>query len=339
MVTYVVTVREKYRVGQSPRTREYEMPTALEPSRQMAGIRLELEHLTRGPADRMWSAWCREEPVLEDVACLEDVVDRLAPSRPRTERDAVLLALVRLAQGSWCREATLVLVGVLQPKLWAMSWRTAGRRDLSLRSLDERYVALQSALVEEILVFNTDRPASSVAASLALNALHRARAVRGPERGVDWCSTDAIGISEVWGVADSAAGGSEVGVTVCRQTTTGDRLAPIRALDERCADPVSWSVEQTDGRGWSPTADSDIVETLAWAVRSGLIARRDAQLLYETYVAPKCGRDATAARRSAAARLGVSPSAVRQRCARAIRAIAAGVRKGYGRDGASLQAA
>lgn len=312
------------------------MPTTVQPRQQLAEIRAEFDHRIRRDPAEVFESWARREPVLQAAESIDDVLELTSTRSPKQTRDATILALVRLAQGQWSQEATLVIVAAMQPKLWAMS-RRRRRRDLSMRRTEEKYVALQSALVEEIQALRTTRQAAGTVACLALNALHRTSTVRDADRNMEWWSMDAY--------LDGHGGGEVHRVTdhVCKELGTFPARPSVARSPHRDLTAESPETLVTESARWAghdaPCREDDIVTTLAWAVRTGLLSDDDARLLYEVNVEPRCSSDATTARRSAATRRGVSPAAIRQRCARATRTLAAGLRNAHGQQVSTLRAA
>lgn len=71
------------------------------------------------------------------------------------------------------------------------------------------------------------------------------------------------------------------------------------------------------------SVDDDLVQVVTWAVARDVITREDAQLLVQVYL-PIPGTSGTSA---AAAHLGVSDAAIRQRCSRARRLLVTAVRE------------
>lgn len=286
------------------------------PSREP--LALEFERLASSAESRqLLRSWRQAEPDLAEIASLDDIPRALAPHAPASYKDAILLALIRRAQHGDARTAAVCILISLWPKLRSMSGRIQpdgpavlglGRRDI--------LCALQGVMFEEILRYRTDRWTRRVAATLSLNTLHAVterrsgRAsrpdptgegrwapgrshsdddpARRPALHVDWAQPGrGVPVTNLYGHSELSAG-------------------PERDLPE----------------GFTPTRDTEMVQTLAWAVRVGAVTRRDALLLYDLYLGTE---PYAVAVRTAAKAEGRSPEAIRQRCSRATRAIAAAV--------------
>jgi len=73
------------------------------------------------------------------------------------------------------------------------------------------------------------------------------------------------------------------------------------------------------------SVDDDLVQVVTWAVSRDVITREDAELLVQVYL-PQPGTSGTA---TAAAQLGLSDAAVRQRCSRARKLLVVAVREEF----------
>lgn len=286
------------------------------PSREP--LALEFQRLAASEESRrLLRTWRQAEPALAELASLDDIPRALAPHAPANDKDAILLALIRRAQHGDPRTAAVCILISLWPKLRSMSGRIQpdgpavlglGRRDI--------LCALQGVMFEEILRYRTDRWTRRVAATLALNTLHAVTERRSGRAGrPDPTSEGRWAPGRSYGEEDPTR----------RPALHVDWAQPVRGVpvtDLHGHSEHSAGPERDLPDGYAPTRDTEMVQTLAWAVRVGAVTRRDALLLYDLYLGTEPYADAV---RTAARAEGRTPEAIRQRCSRATRAIRAAV--------------
>lgn len=281
-------------------------------------LALEFERLASGERSRqLLRRWRQAEPELAEIASLDDIPRALAPHAPAEYKDGVLLALIRRAQHGDARTAAVCILISLWPKLRSMSGRIQpdGPATLGLSRRDI-VCALQGAMFEEILRYRTDRWTRKVAATLSLNTLHAVTERRSGRAGRPDPNAEGrwpAGRSYGW---DDPTRQPALHVDWA-QPGRGVPVTNLYGHSELSAGP-----ERDLPEGYAPTRDTEMVQTLAWAVRTGAVTRRDALLLYDLYLGTEPYADAV---RTAARREGRTPEAIRQRCSRATRAIAAAV--------------
>lgn len=237
--------------------------------------------------------WRRHEPVLAGLGSVRDLPDALAIGQPADKKDAILLALIRSAQRSETRAAAVCVLTALWPKVRAMGFRlkpdTPAVQGLSRHDMT---VLLQGEMFEQILAYRTERWVRKVAGTLALNTLHAVtnRNATIEQIHIDWSHPGRdVPVTDIHGHTETSAG-----------------------------------YERDLADGSTPTRRTEIVQTLLWAVRAGAVSRTDACLLHDVYLDT---RPFNAALAAAAERANRSPAAIRQRCSRATRSIAAAIRE------------
>ncbi|MGH3357433.1 MAG: hypothetical protein ACRDO7_01430 [Nocardioidaceae bacterium] len=294
-------------------------------TRSREPIAVEFEWLcSNDDSRRLLDRWTRAESALGGIDRLDDIPRALAPHAHADTKDAILLALIRRAQNGDARSASVCILVSLWPKLRSMSGRIQpdGPATLGLSRRDI-VCALQSAMFEEILRYRTERWTRKVAGTLALNTLH---AVTERRSGRVATSADPITDPESWCAGVNRSAGTRWQDPARRPALQVDWSEPGRHIPvvnlyghtEASAGP-----EHDLPEGYPPTRDTEMIQTLAWAVRVAAVSRRDALLLYDLYLGTE---PYAAAVRSAARTEGRTPAAIRQRCSRATRAIAAAVR-------------
>lgn len=141
------------------------------------------------------AAWARTEPVLTGYTRPGDVIDAI-DTAPPPGQDALLLALVRLAQAGHQLAGRVVLQAML-PKLGKMSCRTPGTTSDDAWAEDRHHITVATCW-DVITTYNTDRRTTTVAGNLAmdtLNALTRpARRPRPVETPTDPATLAAVDI-------------------------------------------------------------------------------------------------------------------------------------------------
>ncbi|SDY76768.1 hypothetical protein SAMN05661080_04545 [Modestobacter sp. DSM 44400] len=94
---------------------------------------------------------------------------------------------------------------------------------------------------------------------------------------------------------------------------------PADALDQVAGDQVEETALST--KAGELSSDADLLEVIAWGIDSGVLSGDDAAVLARVYL-PEEGRPTSS---TVAAELGLSPTALRQRCSRARRRLIAAV--------------
>lgn len=251
--------------------------------------------------------WARKHPVLKGTTGLPHLLDRIDAAKAE-ETDELLGALVCLAQDGQ-RMAGQVVLQAMLPKLSKMA-RTANMITTDAVTLEDRRHVGIATFLEVLSSYPVQRRPRRVAANLYLDTLHvltagtRAVAQEFPA-SFDEHGTRRDLVVEVHGeVLDRP---SEQGLQVNAPDTGFD---PTEAM-------VSIKI------GDSPNPDGDLLEVVAWGIDHQAISSEDASLLVRVY-APALGDEGGHA--AVAAELGVKPDALRQRCSRATRALAAAVR-------------
>lgn len=294
-------------------------------------LALEFERLACSPDIRqLLRRWQYAEPALAEIATLDDIPHALAPHAPAETKDAILLALIRRAQSGDARTASICILISLWPKLRSMSGRIQpdGPATLGLSRRDI-VCALQGVMFEEILRYHTGRWTRRVAGTLALNTLHAVT-----ERRTSAARRLAAAPAEPDEVRRSGPHTDPSRRPALHvDWSQPGRSTPVTDLHGHSE--LSAGPERDLPEGYAPTRDTEMVQTLAWAVRVNAVTRRDALLLYDLYLGTEPYADAV---RTAALAQGRTPEAIRQRCSRATRAIAAAVRS-YRRDATGYHSA
>lgn len=236
--------------------------------------------------------WAREQPALAGCESLPALLDRIDDGTAR-ETDELLIALITLAQAGQQLGGQVVLQAML-PKLKLIAYSTSGTNSDDYELQDRR----QIGIVEFWDVLNTypvERRRRKVAANLALDTLHRLTATK----------RHAVGEYTV----DPHA------------TDLEDYEIHSRVDQVAYDDPTSLDADTRTTEAIEPTAN--ILEVMAWALEISAITPDEASLLVRVY-AP--AHDEEGGATAVAEQLGLSPTAVRQRCSRARRALIAAVR-------------
>lgn len=234
--------------------------------------------------------WGRREPALAGFALPGEIVDAIdAAGHDRTNE--LLLALIRLFQRGHQLAGRVVLQALL-PKLAKTATHAGGMCTSSSDtwSEDRRHITI-AEFWDVMSDYPVDRRTSSVASNLALDTLHRVTGARKPTPDLPVDPHD---------FRDDLSHDSPAHRTWLAGLSTTD------------PDPVE-----------EITPDSDLLQVIAWGMRSETISQDEAQLLVTSYLPEQTTGFGFA---DAATKLGLSQAAVRQRCSRASRKLAEAVR-------------
>lgn len=233
--------------------------------------------------------WGRAEPALAGFSLPGEIVDAIdAAGHDRTNE--LLLALIKLFQSGHQLAGRVVLQALL-PKL-AKTANHAGGMCTSGSDTwaeDRRHITI-AEFWDVMADYPVERRTSAVASNLALDTLHRITGARRPQPELPVDPHD---------LPDDEARGMT-------------HQSWVTGLSQTDPDPT---VELT--------ADSDLLEVIAWGMRSTTITRAEAQLLVTSYLPERTTGFGFA---DAAEDLGLSQAAIRQRCSRASRRLAEAVR-------------
>ncbi|MGH3447083.1 MAG: hypothetical protein ACRDP4_05625 [Nocardioidaceae bacterium] len=265
-------------------------------------------------ASELLPRWSDTETALEGFADLEALAAAVWRG-PKPRSDLMLAALIRLAQDGE-EAAAIIVLHVMTPKIEAMARRV--RPDsIHLCGLDQADIirVLQAAMYEEVAHLPVQRIRHSVASHLALNTLHAVTLTARDKAKTPGSDSDrklrfvsrSAETQHMWqsGVGFAAAGSTTRVARLDGRPTTSE-------VSELPLEP-----------GTRPSRQNELLEMLAWAVRTAVIKRADATLLYETYLHADAGTRAH--RRTIPLKMGVAASTARKRRERAIRALAEAV--------------
>lgn len=236
--------------------------------------------------------WARTETILAGYRRPGDIVDAIDQA-DYDRTDELLLALIRLFQSGQQLAGRVVLQALL-PKLAKTSSHAANLCTSSADTWAEDRRHLTIAEFWAVLAdYPVDRRTSRVASNLALDTLHQITGARRPTADIP---LDPYDLTE---------------------TNHG----------ERRADPTSW-LTATHTSEPEPvigglTADADLQHVINWGTTTSVITHDEALVLTIAYLPDNehhCGFA------TAAAKLGLSQAAVRQRCSRIARKLAQAVR-------------
>lgn len=236
--------------------------------------------------------WAETEPALQGLDDLSFLGDPLRPMKDNVcDVDETLLALLRLSQQGEQLAGRAVLQALL-PKLQRMVGRM---RSGAEHNLEDRRQAAIAILWELIARYPIDRRPHQVAANLALDTLHELTAAQ-RQRYRELPAEDLMhGVYwDVW-----------------------------RSEHHRLLWPTSGALAEPGAAMSGPTSDDDLTQVIDWGVSAGAISSLDGDLLRRVYT-PAGDRPGGA---DAAAELGLSWPAARQRCSRAGRRLADAMRQ------------
>lgn len=252
--------------------------------------------------------WERDHPVLAEATTLPDLLDLISDSEAQV-KDDVLHALVAVFRAGDALAGQVVLQAML-PKLAKMCRQTSRSPECNTTQRDWHHTVVADFWVVLGKYPIHPRP-QKVAAWLALTTLnvitHHLRA------GV----TQYAGGRQVeirgWHPSQEQTAEEEESTSSERSSRRSaysrwDRTTPVGASQQPNAAPVP---------------ELEVYEVLAWGVDAEAISRDEAALLVQVYV-PEV--DPPTGRAQAAAMLGITEEAVRARCSRAARRLAAAVR-------------
>lgn len=244
--------------------------------------------------------WGRLEPALTGFTRPGDIVDAIDAAAPE-RKDELLLALVRLFQRGQQLAGRTVLQAML-PKLVRISLHvSACLTDASDRDglwEEKRHIAV-AEFWDIMADYPAERRPTSLSGNLALDTLQRVQQRRRPVEDVP---VDPHEMSHEGQLPYIRVGWRGKVRHIVEHSGT-------RADTDLC-DPF--------------TADSDLVEVLAWATRTQVITGSEAQLLALSYMSDESTACGFA---RAAAHFGVTETAARQRCSRASRRLRDAVQK------------
>lgn len=233
--------------------------------------------------------WGRSEQALSGFALPGEIVDAIDEAgHDRTNE--LLLTLIRLFQRGHQLAGRVVLQALL-PKLAKTASHAGGLCTSSSDtwSEDRRHITI-AEFWDVMADYPVDRRTSSVASNLTLDTLHRVTGARKPAPDLP---------------VDPHDFRDDVNHDGARRTW----LAGLSTTDP---DPVE-----------EITPDSDLIQVIAWGMRTETISQAEAQLLVTSYLPERASGFGFG---TAATELGLSQAAVRQRCSRASRKLAEAVR-------------
>jgi hypothetical protein len=244
--------------------------------------------------------WGRNEPALAGFTRPGDVVDAI-DAGDHDRKNELLLALIRLFQGGQQLAGRTVLQALL-PRLSRIGTRPGLSTSSSDTWLDDRRHIVLAEFWDVMSDYPVDRRPTRVAANLTLDTLHR---VSGARRRPDDIPIDPADFATNPAL-DSALNAS---------------LALDRGVDTQALDMVDEDLHP----------DADLRQVITWGIHRNVITVDEAQLLTISYL-PGMGpstqptvTNSGCGFAAAAAELGCTQAAVRQRCSRAARKLAAAV--------------
>ena len=236
--------------------------------------------------------WARTEAVLIGFTRPGDIVDAI-DAGTNTQKNELLLALIRLFQGGQQLAGRIVLQALL-PKLAKTAAHATGcTSSVDTWTEDRRHITL-AEFWDVMARYPVDRRQSSVASNLALDTLHRVSGVRRPAIDIPVDPHDFRDFDQDYG----------------RDAARRTWLAGMTSTDHT---PIS-----------NLTADSDLLQVIAWGMASAVITQDEAQLLSISYLPEQTSGYGFS---DAAERFGLNQAAVRQRCSRAARKLTEAVRR------------
>jgi hypothetical protein len=243
--------------------------------------------------------WGRNEPALAGFTRPGDVVDAI-DAGDHDRKNELLIALIRLFQEGQQLPGRIVLQALL-PRLSRIGTSPGLSTSSSDAGLDDRRHVVLAEFWDVMSGYPVDRRPTRVAANLTLDTLHR---VSGARRRPDEIPVDP---------ADFA-------INSALDTALTSSLSLDRGVETQALEAVDEDLRP----------DADLRQVITWGIHRNVITVDEAQLLTVSYL-PGMGSPTPSVSSSgcgfaaAAAELGCTQAAVRQRCSRAARKLAAAV--------------
>lgn len=232
--------------------------------------------------------WSRTETVLAPFTRPGEIVDAIDEA-PYAEKDALLLALIRLFQKGHQLAGRIVLQAFL-PKLCRVAHSAAGcTGSPDTWAEDSRHIAL-GEFWGVMSTYPVERRPSKVGANLSLDTLNR--------------------------VSDARSQRFEIPVAPYELQQAFRHVSGDLTWVDGQQEPGSRAEDQV-------TNDWDLLQLISWGVEEGAITRDEGQLLTMAYLPEKTAGYGFP---DAASQFGISQAAARQRCSRAARRLTAAVR-------------
>jgi hypothetical protein len=265
---------------------------------------------------------------------------RPSPRRqPRAARQTAVTTLVGRLNQEWAHLRTAEHTARAVRGWSSRCHALAGLTDLA--ALEERLEAADAATTDTVLLAllelaRDDELAARVVLqrmlgkAVRLAGTHLAR--QSELGGADRDEAQAVAVAALWQVirtypisARPVRVAANLALEALMVVHRGDAGGPIRrgVREVPVGDLRTVGLEHRVAGGQRLPVDAELFELLAWAVRADVLRAEDARLLVAVYGVRADGQPADG--RQVAAELGVSWPALRQRCSRSVRRLAAAV--------------
>ena len=299
--------------------------------RELIGEWIQLNTLTSTRVSLQ--VWGNQEPDLQGFTRLGDLVDAIDAAET-TQKDRMLLALIRLTQTGHHQLAGRVLLQTVMPSLARTARRVWLKNPASATGADDRlYLTRDRAddwaeerehiVVSEFWDVASGYPVTTrthkVWAQLALDTLNRLTRQRDRAQRVmenEYVHGGVTSDIPVTGSSDRARG---LGVLADWEAVENGSYGRVQQMGrKRYLGPQPWQDDTTGHELGKPLRDLPLRDLLDWAKQQQALTRSEADLLAQVYLPRPDGQGEQWPSTDAVAHeLGLNPAALRKRCSRA----------------------